>query len=271
MTHATYEEWFHQNIKNQISGEYDWNETGVDLVILDKNDNEEVVIQQTLDFFSRIGVPHLKEGTIRAMFEAHKYQNTHDAIVNMIVLEQKEWVRVIGENGKKIHAGLKDKLNGIDLHTLMGSTTFFGRGVGVRKCKKLLAGAGIWAVELLPELDKQRILKIEGFEEKTADKILAGIPEFMEFYDSIKDFVTFETVKDTSNGALVGQRICMTGFRDKNMSAAIEAAGGEVQSGVSGKTTLLVCKDPNSSSGKIKKAKDKGIKVISIDEMKDML
>ena len=247
-----------------------WNETGVDLVLKNKEDNNEVAIQQTLDFFSSIEAPHLKEGTVRKMFEAQQYASAHSAIGNMLIHTEVTWKRTIGENGTKIYNGIRKKFTNMPLHVLMGSLPFFGRGVGKRKFKKLEIALGTNALRD-GNFSLGDIVGVGSFEAKSAAKIISGIKEYLEFYKKLPDYVTIATMEDKSGGSLSGQKICMTGFRDKDMVTAIEAAGGDVQSTVSGNTTLLVCKDPTSNSGKVKKAKDKGVKVISIGEMEDIL
>lgn len=47
--------------------------------------------------------------------------------------------------------------------------------------------------------------------------------------------------------------------------------GATMQSSVSGKTTILVSANPTSNGGKMKKARDLGVRVMGIDEFKDML
>ena len=259
----TYDDWFNKQLSK--IGDWEWNDTGVDAVLNNFEDNEEVAIQQILNFFSSIDAPHLKEGAIRKLHKAGK-----TSITDVLNLSEQDLVSVIGANGKKIYKGLQDKLTNMPLHVLMGSLPFFGRGVGKRKFKKL---------EIVLGTDSLRdgnfslgdIVGVGSFEAKSAAKIIGGMKEYLEFYKKLPDYVTIATMQSTSGGALSGQKICMTGFRDKDMASAIEAAGGDVQSAVSGNTTLLVCKDPTSNSGKVKKAKDKGVKVISIDEMKDIL
>ena len=61
--------------------------------------------------------------------------------------------------------------------------------------------------------------------------------------------------------------VCMTGFRDADMEAAIVAAGGSVASGVSKTLGILVAKDPHSTSGKAQKARELGVLVLSIAQM----
>jgi len=70
---------------------------------------------------------------------------------------------------------------------------------------------------------------------------------------------------------LTGKAVCVTGTRDPKLLAAIEAAGGTLK-GVSRKVAYLVCQDPNSQSGKAKKARDynatgkASIKIMSIED-----
>lgn len=70
---------------------------------------------------------------------------------------------------------------------------------------------------------------------------------------------------------LEGVTVCMTGFRDADMEAAIAAAGGVVASGVTKHLGILVAKDPGSTSGKAQKARELGVRVVGIPEMNRML
>ena len=69
---------------------------------------------------------------------------------------------------------------------------------------------------------------------------------------------------------------CITGslnhFANRDEAAKkIESAGGKVSSGVNAKTSYLVNNDINSTSGKNKKAKELGIKIITEEELIEML
>jgi len=145
------------------------------------------------------------------------------------------------------------------------------RGLGVRKFKKLQAAFGLDKL-IDGEFTTAEVLKVEGFEEKTAAKVEKVIGEFNEFLDNIACFYTFEEeVEVASGGSMEGQKVVFTGFRDADLQEAVERAGGEMQSGVSGKTTMLVTKDPNSTSGKVQKARDKGVTIVGIDEFRSMV
>jgi DNA ligase (NAD+) len=64
---------------------------------------------------------------------------------------------------------------------------------------------------------------------------------------------------------------CFTGVRDKPLMADIENAGGTVKGSVGSGLTYLVAKDPKSTSGKAKKARAQGTKVISVDDARALL
>lgn len=269
--------------------EYDWtfNETGVDAVLKNHHDNEEVIIQQLIDFFASIDAPHLKEGNVRKFFEHEKrledvfgeglfVPSFTKILTNMLSAPSETWESIIGSNGKKIHSGLQKKLDSIHLHAILGSLPYFGRGIGVRKFKKLEQEYG--TKELLNHLlnpadpfGEESIVGVEGFDEKSAIKIINGVSDFFEFWDVAEKYFNIIEMKVVTTGVMVGQKVVFTGFRDKDLHAKVEAAGGEMQSGVSGKTTLVVTSNPHSNTGKIQKAREKGIRVIGIDELRGMV
>jgi len=108
---------------------------------------------------------------------------------------------------------------------------------------------------------------VEGFDEITATMALNVIDDFKDFFADVKDYVTIAEEVEVGDG-LAGQKICFSGIRDKELAAVIESQGGVVASSVSGKTTLLVTKDVNSTTGKPQKARDLGIEIIDIEEMR---
>jgi hypothetical protein len=248
---------------------WEWNETGVDAVIIEHV--EEVTIQQAIDFFTSIEAPNLKEGSVRTMFEMNNYDDAGHAILSMLNYDKSHWVSCIGANGVKIFNGLRKKMDNIELHTLAGSTHFFGRGVGKRKFKKLIAGLQVRSIEELPLINKAQIISLDSFEDKTATKIMHGMHDFLTFADGINGLTIAELTVATAGGAMDGEKVAFTGFRDKDLQAQVETEGGTMQSAVSGKTTILVAKNPNSTSGKMKKARDNGTRIMGVEEFKEMM
>lgn len=158
----------------------------------------------------------------------------------------------------------------------MVASNLFGRGVGNSKIKAIL--------DVYPEVLTGKVptdeRKIEGVGKKTLDQFFEGLPAFMALMKDIG--VTCigagaklqktspvasasATAKNKSTWA-TGQTIVFTGFRNKEWEALVEANNGQMAAGITKKTTLVVAKDPNEDSTKLKKARESGIKIIGMND-----
>jgi len=242
-----------------------WTTTGVDLIVDNATDNATVQFEQLNDFFATLDVPNLGEGNLQKIFECGFTKPEH-----IIALDEREIGSLIGSRiiAKKIYNGMHDKLTNIPLYKLMGAHPAFGRGVGVRKMKKLWEA---FAGDMSKCTDFTSIVAVEGFEEKTATKIVNGYDEFQKFMKELEYIVTIEPYTPPKEGSLAGMTFVFTGFRDKELEMAVEAAGGKMGSAVSSRTTYLVTNDTTSTTGKTQKARSVGINIIGINELKDLL
>jgi DNA ligase (NAD+) len=242
-----------------------WTETGVDLIVADASKNATVLFERLNDFFASIDAPHLGDGNLMKMFEMG-----FDAPEKIIELTQEDVCSLVGSTaiGKKIYAGLRAKLTNIPIYVLMGSHHAFGRGVGVRKMKKLYEA---FHGNMMKCAVPANIVAVEGFDTKTATKIASGYDEFIDFLEKVEPYVTLAQYEAKKQGHLTGKTFIFTGFRSSELEKRIIDAGGAMCSSVSSKTSYLVTAEPNSTSGKAKAAREKGVTVISQDELKAML
>lgn len=115
---------------------------------------------------------------------------------------------------------------------------------------------------------KYDFTKINGIGSTTA-KVIAEFD-----YSEINDVLNYITVKQkVVGGKLDNMSFCITGslsMKREDMVKIIEANGGKI-AGVNKNLTYLICNDKTSTSGKSKKAKDLGIKVITEDEFNTLL
>jgi NAD-dependent DNA ligase len=241
-------------------GETAWNETNVDLYVVNSENNEEIIINRLISVFTSLDAPNLKEGSIKALYEAG-----YTTAASIIKATERQLVSVIGQNGSKIYEGLKAKLNPIHLGKLAGASQIFGRGIGRRTMIKLVDTVALETTDDWLNLVPSTIVCIEGFEDITAQKIYDKIPAFIDFLKEIDGYYTLETSKTASSADLAGHVVVFTGVRDAALEAIIIDKGGTIGSSVSKKTTHLVCLDPASNSGKIQKAKDFGINVLTLE------
>jgi len=244
--------------------EYPWhwssNKDGVEVdAILDNpTDLPIIAIKRMVKFFEKIDAPLLKMGNVEKLHE-----NYMD-IIEIIRAPEEVLVKILGKNGTKVYNGLREKLTDIPLYKIVGAYST-QRGIGVRKMKKIQDAWGRDEMYGCTSVDS--IATVDGFDTITAVGAVQALDNFKDFFSFTKDYITI--AEDAVVGSsMAGQKICFSGIRDKDLAAKIEAAGGTIQSGVSGKTTLLVTKDPNSTTGKPQKARELGIEIIDIDEMR---
>lgn len=236
-----------------LFGTFKWSDTDVD-IILDELPDESRILT-TVEFFRGIDAPLLKEGNITALYEAG-----FTTIHSIITASEEDLTVVLGENGTKIYVGLRDKLTNIEEYVLAGALPFFGRGVGQRKLKKLAEAYGD-----LTKLTYDDIIKVPGFEEKTAVKIANAVPLYVDFLADISEYVSIKKLEKV-DGDLNGVAVAFTGVRNKDLEKNIESRGGKVLTAVSKEATHLVAKDPAGKSTKLDKARKAGVSIISMDE-----
>ena len=238
-----------------------WSDNEVDLIL--KDNTEEGEIAKLVAAFTALEVDNLKEGSIVKLW-GYGYTNVQD----IIKLPEAELVRIIGENGKKIYTSLQHRLNPITKANLAGSVQIFPRGLGRRKFRKLFDK---YPNANFEDFTLDMVKQAEGFSDITAENVMAGMLSFLVFLGDIDGYYTFdEGVKKVNpNAKMTGETVCFTGVRDKELEKFIEDLDGTIGSSVSSKTTILVAKDPESTSGKAQKARDMGIRVVGLQEMWD--
>ena len=69
----------------------------------------------------------------------------------------------------------------------------------------------------------------------------------------------------SSKPSLAHLTVVFTGMRDKDLETEIESRGGKISNSVSKKTSVVVAKDPSDETGKVKTAKELGVKVVDFE------
>ena len=110
---------------------------------------------------------------------------------------------------------------------------------------------------------------------KSAEKFVEKIPEFITWaqeagaQDKLDYAAAQEAVTMDKSHPLYGKKIVMTGFRDKALVADIEAVGGQMGSGVSKSTFVVLVKDKDEDTGKADQARKLGVTLMTPDEFKE--
>lgn len=238
-------------------GGFYWSQSNTDIILYKKPAAS--VIKEITEFFTSIGAPQLKIGSVTTLYELG-----YTTIESIIKLSEDELTTALGENGVKVFNGLRDKLTDIDEYVLAGSLPFFGRGIGKRKMKALAEAYGD-----LSSLTYEQIVNTSGFDEISAQKVADAIPAYNKFLADLKDYISVKRYIQIA-GDLNGIAVCFTGVRSAELEKIIESRGGKVLSSITKQTTHLVAKDPNGKSGKLDKARAANVTVISLEQAKEM-
>lgn len=238
----------------------------VDLILV--NLPKEARVQQLVAFADTLRIANLGEGNVRAAFDAG-----FETPADFIKMSEDHWKYAVGDSiGSKIYSSFQKALNGVDDYRLAASIGVFGRGVGVRKLKKVVSSLKC----KVTDLNKIKLLNVESIKDKTADKIVRGVPLYKEFLEEVGSYVKIKTFEEVTGGKFSGLSLVFTGFRNADLEAYIEKRGGEMKTSVSAKTSMVVAIDVNEDSGKLKKAREINAKagkqlveILSLEQFKE--
>lgn len=242
----------------------------VDIALSDPESSDDVQINRIAYFFDTIGAPHIRKGSIIKLYNA--ILSPLQSIDDIIRATKEELEQHIGSNGSKIYYGIRKALTNIPAWKLMGATHFFGRGVGTRRFKALIGEMGYSKMIAASLLE---ITNVDKFDVTIGSQIINGMPDYLDwikpFVDDELITIEYDSTTISTDSALSGMNVVFTGFRNNDLQKRAEQVGANFQTTVSSKTNYVVAADPNSTSTKLKKARDLGVKVIAIDEFEVMI
>ena len=258
---------------------YSWNSTGVDIILDNIDEDSDVILKKMLNFFTKMEIGNLKEGMLIKFVNSNCGLNNIKDILEADV-EKFKCVEGIKEKmAQKIYDNIRGALINPKPEVIMAATTIFGNGFGERRIKPIIDKIDIMDKSIKEADMIEEIIKIEGFQVKTATKFVQNLGKFRAFIkehpmipfnlktgsSAITDEMDIDDSKIINN-KLNGEIIVMTGFRDKNLNSRINEFGGNVADSITKKTTIVLTKDITSKSSKIAKAQKMGIKVMTPDD-----
>jgi len=255
-----------ENAKMPV-GEYKWNETGVDIIIENKDDNSIVKAKNITGFFKGIGVDGIGSGNYKGVGVdglgsgniARIVDAGFDTIPKIIAMKHSDFLGVQGFKDRlatKIFHNIHQQIDKSSLALLMASSNIFGRGFGERRFLAILKiYPDILILNDLNDAEKiNMVLTVEGLARKSAEKFVDKIPVFVKFMkDSGLDISKFKesSIQIVAVGSsLQGKKIVMTGFRNKELEEKIKAHGGEISGSVTKNTFALLVKNKDETSTK---------------------
>lgn len=244
--------------------EWDWNETGVDAVLLNSEESDAVLLRQLLFFFTTLGVEGLRSGTISKFMAIGL--DTPVKIIKASITKMLEADGIQEITARKMRQNIDKALQNATLSQLMAASGLFGRNMGVTLLDTL--------VQEIPNIMKlregptlaNRVANLFGFSGTRATQFMEGLPKFKKFYESLGITVRAPRAVKPTSSVLEGEKIVFTGFRDKELEQQIVENGGTVGTAVNRATTILLVKSmAEATSTKAIKAQELGVKIMTAD------
>lgn len=234
-----------------------WNKSGVDLILVDKHNDETVKNKTILGFFKKIQVDGLKQGNINKIISAG-----YDEIEKILAMTVEDFMTIPGFKQKmstKIYNSIQYQINNVSLPRLMDASNIFGHGMGENRIKLVLQQyPDILVTTESNEEKREMVMDIDGFAEKTAMKFVKNIQKFKKFLKKInmekRNIYKISKQVDTDH-ILYEKKILLTGFRDEDVLNKIRSVGANIASSVSKNLDILIIKDSSVKSSKLEKAK----------------
>ena len=260
--------------------DYEWNETGVDIIL--KNSDEDNIVKQKniAGFFKTLEITGIGLGNIKRIMDAG-----FDTVEKILFMKEEEFLKVEGFKLKmaaNLYKAINDRINGsesvkpVKLTEIMTATNIFGRGFGEKRFKCIIEKYPDILTSEIDNKEKINLVKsVDGIATKTAEQFVNSIPKFIEFMESAGLLNKLKKIHSENDEiidkdhVLYGKKIVMTGFRDKELSDLIKLNGGEVVDSVSKNTFAVIVKDKNEDTGKALQAKKLNIHLMLIDEFKE--
>jgi NAD-dependent DNA ligase len=248
---------------------YKWNDTNVDIMLLNACDDLTVKEKNITGFFKGIEVDGLGGGNVSRIVETG-----YDTIPKIINMTMQDFLKVEGFKEKmatKIYTGIQEKLKEASLVTLMAASNIFGRGFSDKKLELILGELPDILISLkTPGQKVVAVTAIKGMAEKTASLFVSKIEEFKVFLKAmgLEEKLLITDIKGGSNHThpLNGKTVILTGTRDKTVIDILKKAGATQGSSVSKNTFMVVAKSADEDTGKAEDARKLGIQIVSVDQ-----
>lgn len=235
-----------------------WNDKLIELVT--EFETEEQRFKQMVSFFQILEADGVSEGIIKQIWDAGF--KTVKEILNLTTSDLVKIPRFGKRKSDIVYKSIQKSITNVQLSKLQHATGFFP-GLGSRK------------LVLLEDFDKkptiEEVMKIEGFAQISAVSYVENWDKFFNFIKDLPITINKKVQPNKTGNDLEGEQFVYTGLRDKTTEDIIISRGGKIGSSVSKNTNYLICKDPNSGSSKLEKAKSLGIKIMSLEDLVNLL
>lgn len=222
-------------------------------------------LETILHWIQKVNIEDLSEKRLQEMIAKGLVKDIPDlyrlSVEDLLTLE-----KVKEKLATKIHENIQ-KTKRLDLSVLMAGLGV--EGVSTAKAEKIIAH-GHNTIELLMELDVEKLVAIEGFASKSATDIVRSLASKADVLHALLELGFHVNAPEVvKGGRLEGAKICITGTLSApraDVEKTIKQNGGAVVGSVSKNTTYLLTNDTDPASSKYKKALELKTTIITEEE-----
>ena len=251
---------------------YKWNDTNIDIILLNINEDPIVKEKNITGFFKGIEVDGLGGGNVARIIETG-----YDTVPKIINMKITDFLKVEGFKEKmasKLYTGIQDKIAEASLVSIMAASNLFGRGFSDKKLELILEEIPDILISSKTVCQKiSAVTAIKGMAEKTATTFVSKIEEFKVFLkecglENKLQLTKLEIEGDMVNilSPLYKKTIVLTGTRDKNVIDILKKNGAIQGSSVSKNTFMVVAKSAEDDTGKAEEARKLNIPIVSVEQ-----
>jgi DNA ligase (NAD+) len=233
-----------------------WDENKTHLIADNFECYPQAQISRMLFFVNQLGIMGCGETMMVRFYEA----GIRD--IGMLIRAKAEFLQTIDRMGEKsafnLVTEIRKALEKVTYPTLMAASCIFPKGIGKTIMASFISYFPGWEFETPTEAE---ILSKHGFGPVKSKDIAVNLPIFKEWLNHHPECRPRIRINSCTNKDLIGQTIVFTGFTNPPLKQELEDRGAVVKDNWVNSVTLVLAKDINSNSGKVKNAKDRGIPV----------
>ena len=251
---------------------YHWNETNVDIILDNIEDDTTVKEKNITSFFVGIQVEGLSTGNVKRLMNAG-----YDSILKIIHMKKEDYEGIEGFQTKminKIYNGIQERLKESTLVEIVAASNLLGRGIGKRKLEPIFEKyPNLFTLLISNEELKVMLLSVNGIGEENARSIVENMKKMKTFLAEAnllyklcneQSKQTIKTKKSqVDDHILNGKNIVMTKVRDANIISELSKYGGKLENTITKNTFVLITKSHDDVSSKTKKANELGIPIMT--------
>ena len=250
---------------------YEWNKSGVDIIMIGKDDDETVLQKNITLFFKTLEIEGIGTGNVKKMMDAGF--NSVDKILSM---NKSDFLKVDGFKEKtadNLYNNIHSKIDKVSLPKLMQASNIFGNGFGEKKFKIILDSyPDILDSKENHKTKIEKLITVDGIAKLTAEKFVNNIENFNKFIKK-SNLLNIETkdLKGIVNHELTGKKVVFTGFRDKDLNKELDLYGVIINSSVTKDTEVVVVKtekDKLDDTTKLTTARKFDIPILTLHEFR---